>query len=186
MFSNSRLLVVACFALGLVSSAYAELVEVKCPVVADRQTGKYSAKKAKYRCFKNKTSAKKSGFSQHSFLDDSSSCAGSGGSTPSPSPSASPTPSDFTLTPGDYNLTGPGQRSTVVFAMSNGGSVSYLFPGGGEFEIKVFNANTDKKVQDVLETLQASSGTLSLSAQSVPVFVKVEGPGAWQVAVSVN
>jgi hypothetical protein len=158
--------------------AYAISSEVKCPVVVDRQTGKYSISKAKYRCFTKKSSATKSGYSQHSFFDDSSTC--------SASPTPSPTPSGNGVGTGDYNLSGPGERESVVFSLINGGTVTYLFNGGGEFEIKVMNANNGKKIQAVLETFQASSGTATLAPQSAPVFVKVEGPGAWSVAIDVN
>lgn len=187
MTSSFKALLGSLCVFGLVTNAVAELVETKCPVVADRQTGKYSNKKSKYKCFKNKSSAKQSGYSQHSYFDDSSSCSNSGVSgTPTPSPSSTPGSGNSNVGTGDYNLNGPGQRESIVFALNNGGSVTYFFPGGGEFEIKVFNANTEKKIQEVLETYQASSGTLQLSAQSVPVYVKVEGPGAWQVAIDVN
>lgn len=163
----------------------AQSSEVKCPIIVDRQTGKFSKKKAKYRCFKNKSEVIHSGYEKHSFFDASpSSCNPS--SAPTPSQTASPTPGDDIDVSGDYNLSGPGERESVVFALTNGGSVTYLFPGGGQFEIKVMNANNGKKVDAVLQTFQASSGVIPLLAQSVPVFIKVEGPGAWTVAINLN
>jgi len=156
---------------SIVSPAAATPSPVRCPVVVDRETGKFTNSRAKYRCYASTTRAKNAGYRRHSFTDDSCMTA------PSPTPGAG----------GDYNLVGPGQRETVVFTATSGGTVTYTFPGGGEFEIKVLNASTGARVQRLVETTQArSSITVAFAAQSSPITVKVEGPGAWTVAVNVN
>lgn len=154
-------------------AALADSRRVRCPVVVDRETGKFSSSRAKYRCYERSRDARRQGFSQHSF--DDSSC----------SPTPAPTPPGGGVT-GDFTLSGPGQRESVVFDAPNGGSVTYLFPGGGEFEVKVFNASTEKRVQELVETTQAGSGSIEFTGQSFPVFVKVEGPGAWSVGIDLN
>lgn len=139
---------------------------VPCPVVVDRETGEFSSAKAKYRCYDDSRSARRSGFSKHSFNDDNS-CGGGGGGGGAPS----------------LSLTGPGERRSVVFTATSGGSIDYVFPGGGEFEIKVFNASSERRVEQVFETSSASSGTATFAAQAAPVYIKVEGPGAWTATV---
>lgn len=162
------------------SDAFAASRKVKCPVVVDRESGEYSSSSAKYVCYSRSSDARRNGYSRHDFSDDSSHCS----SQATPTPGPSPTPGGVGT--GDYNYTGPGQKDSAVFLAASGGSVTYNFPGGGQFELKVMRASTDKRVESLLEITQAGSGTVPFSAQSFPIFIKIEGPGAWEVAVDVN
>lgn len=147
---------------------------VPCPVVVDRESGKYSSSRAKYRCYSAASSARRAGFSRHSFSDDSS-CV----------PTPAPTPSGGGVS-GNYLISGPGQAQSVVFSAPSGGMIAYSFPGGGKFEIKVLSASSGKRLEQVLETTQAGQSSISFTAQSAPIVVKAEGPGAWSVGITVN
>lgn len=162
------LLALSSFVTFLSGYAIAEGNRVKCPVVVDRETGEYSRSAAKYRCYEDGRSARRAGYDTFQFSNDDS-CdddddeGGSG-----------------------LSLAGPGEKETTVFLPSAGGSVLYSFPGGGEFEIKVLSASGGRRLEEVLETSTASAGTATFSAQTVPVYIKVEGPGAWTAVVTVN
>lgn len=152
--------------------------QVSCPVIADRQTGRYSSSKAKYRCYVNSSDARKAGYSRHSFVEDSSvgyNCNNGSDST-SIGGGAS----------GDFNYSGPGQKETVVFSALNGGTISYTFPGGGKFEIKVLSASSGNRLQQVVETTQAGTDTVVFAPQSTPITIKIQGPGNWTAAIHVK
>lgn len=145
---------------------------VACPVVVDRQTGKFTAARSKYHCYERRSSARRAGYSSFSFDDSPALCS----ATPTPSG----TPSGGS---GDFTLRGPGQRNSVVFSAPSGGTLTYVFPGGGEFEIKIMNASSGRRISELLETTNASSGSLPFNNPGVPVYIKVEGPGAWTVDI---
>ena len=84
---------------------------VSCPIIVDRETGKYTSSKTKYYCYEDSRSAKRKGFSKFSFSDDS---CHSGGDDSSPGTGLA--------------LTGPGEKRSVCFAAASGGTVQYSFP----------------------------------------------------------
>jgi hypothetical protein len=151
---------------------------VDCPVVVDRQTGKFSRSRAKYHCYQRSGLATQAGYETFRFDDSYALCS----STPSPTPSGTPTFGGG----GEFSLSGPGQKESVVFSAPNGGTISYSFPGGGEFEIRLMNASSGKRLSDLLETTQAAQGNLPFSNPGVPVYVKVEGPGSWSVSIDLD
>ncbi len=145
---------------------------VSCPVIVDRQTGKFSESRAKYHCYSERRNARRAGYQSFSFDDSPALCS----ATPTPSG----TPSGGS---GDYNLSGPGQKSSVVFSALSGGTVTYSFPGGGDFEIKIMNASSGQRISKLVEISSAGSATVPFSNPGVPMFIKAEGPGAWTVAI---
>lgn len=174
---NLALLVLIFFGalLSLSRESLADSASAKsnCPVIVDRESGSFSKSKAKYKCYKNEAQAKRAGYKKHSFSDDSS-C------TPT-----SILPPDAKVT-GTYILVGPGEKESVVLLAPDGGTFEYFSPGDGEFEIKVLSANTGKRLESLLETTQAGNGSGAFIAQTVPITIKAEGLGSWQVGVTLN
>lgn len=159
--------------LGLTSipaSALAANKRVECPIVVDRETGEYSGSKSKYYCYEDSRDARRAGYQRHSFSDDSCSTGGGDGDGGS----------------SDLNFSGPGQKKSTVFSAPNGGSINFVFPGGGEFEIDVFNASSERRIQRIIETSSATTSSLPFSAQTFPIYIKVEGPGAWTAGIEIN
>ena len=162
------------FLFALVSVSFPALAQaadgrVNCPIIVDRETGKFTSSKTKYYCYENSKSAKKKGFSKFSYSDDS---CHAGGDDSSPGTGLS--------------LAGPGEKRSVVFTAASGGTVQYSFPGAGEFQISVMNASNDRRIERIVEASSAISSSTPFSAQTAPVYIKVEGPGAWTATISIN
>lgn len=152
------------------NSAFAASKRIKCPVVVDRESGEYSNSRSKYYCYEDSRDARRAGYERHSFSDDSCSPGGGDGGGGS----------------ADLNLTGPGEKKSVVFSAASGGIIAYSFPGGEEFEIDVYNAATERRVERLLETSSAGASSVVFSAQTFPIYIKVEGPGAWTAGIEIN
>ena len=158
---------------------------VACPVIVDREVGSYSSSKAKYRCYRSRSLARRAGFRIHNSSDDSSCssrCIAAVG-TPTPKPGGV---TSSGLSREDFRLFGPGERETTVFSVPNGGEIFYDTGGSGRFELQVMNATSDRRLQRIIETHRDVSGEASFPAHTVPVVVKVDGSSNWTVAVRVK
>ncbi len=179
----------------------ARVKPIPCPVVADMETGLFSAAPRKYICLRSGRDARRAGFKRFQFQVNAlgtpiapTSCNNpTGNATPAPTATPTPTPAVPDVpptTPGLYSfsIAGTGGGVSKTFAVTSlPGSVSFSGIGSisDRFQIYLRDASTGYMVSQLTFNTGVFKNTAALSKKGV-FYLEVKATGGMNWAITAN